>query len=501
MPHCSCGRPVPEASSQNRYCPYCGSAFVVPCENDRCTNRTEGIIIGRSTGCTQCGVLYRYRPDQGTPVLVKHNGPFSTGAGTVAVGPNSNGATGGGGIQHLVDMLPASGDPYAADALLANSIPKFSFRIGTASFSFQGSKICYPEARHGRVYVIPENGKVQALDYETLQPLRRWSGDAVPGWSARTVFEARIHVSETVVYLLYQGKIFGFDAGQGTRLFELSAADLVNPEAVLTRNHLAVSGTTQSQQQEVRIYDLADLCDTRVLQKKPLEVKPLSGGTASGTELPPCRLAAHSDYFYVLSSAGELLAIPTNGEGLEQVYQNFSKRSIHAWALGRDLGAVVLSPATPEGDYDLLTFDPRQPGPAGNPIPLQTVRPSRLRQVLAYGTDVLLLDEKGVLHQLPRDNPNRPMGSWGILAGLRPDEIYELLLIPWAHQVHVVAYCREQLIYRFRHVQLTRANEDYGHDLPGLSPQAADSVTAVFCGPNLYVCNLTHGYIHRVPLQ
>jgi hypothetical protein len=349
---------------------------------------------------------------------------------------------------------------------------------------------------------VPQNGTLQVLDYESLKTPRGWRGDALPHWTSDDVRHVELQVAETVVCVLHHRNIYGFDAGNGRQVFDLRADDLSQICALLSRDRLLVTGVDAEWRQRARLYDLAHLCDATATDKQMLWDGEVPGPIASDVAVPPQRVAACGDSFYLLSLSGQLLSLSRDGGGFDVIYGNFAHRSLHAWAVGEQIGALIIAPSFSESDrnFRLATFNTQTPEPALETVELHMVRPrAQPRSVLVWERDVLLLDENGTLHRLPAQNPNAPTAKWGVLVGLNLQEVDNLLLIPWAKQLHVVVHCREQLRHRFRHVALDEASGHFGNDLPA-NPHARDDVSVAFCGANVYVCNLSQGLIERLPL-
>jgi hypothetical protein len=491
-----CGRSIAEPNAENRYCPYCGTAFVLSCANELCGNRADGIVVRRSATCGQCGALYRYAPSSGLPVLARPLGPF--------VSPDETASATDAGTASpafLQDLLPASGNPFSDTALLAQQPPDVTIPEKEADFTVN-TRLHDVEARHGRIYLIPQNGMVQSLDYESLTRLNFWAGEALPNWVPTNPQPVKLQVSETIVYVLHRGAVNGYDAGNGKALFSLAVNDLRDIHCLLVRNRLLVVGTAGDQKEYARLFEVEHLCDARTPSKRPLWEGELRGSIAPGQVLPAKRLGAYGGYFYLISRSSQLLALPMEGGGFETMYDNWGSRSIHAWNMNERTGVVMLSPPAPQGYYSLVTFTPGTGKPVSNEIQLMTVRPrEKPRSVLLWEEDLLLLDESGSLQRLPLVNPNNPTANWGALTGLQNiADLYPPLLIPWGSQMHFVIQIKEQLSYSFRHVSLSKASTGFSAKLPA-SPSARDDVRAIYCGPNIYVCNMTNGNIKRLPLR
>jgi hypothetical protein len=366
-------------------------------------------------------------------------------------------------------------------------------------------------ARHGRLYFFTPNGALQTFDCEypssdRLEKAGAWRGERLPHWRVEDVGSVRIQVSETLVYTLHRGRLYGFDAGTGALLFDLAVEGLRHPQALVSQDRLLLVGVSNDQHLHGRLYDVAQLCSGEARENKPIwpprpEEGRLPASVAADADLSLRTLSAAASHFYVVSPDGQLFRLPAEGGEFLTLYDNPAARPIHAWNVGTEGGALLMAPGPRESRWVLVTFPT---GAAAGPVldeSLYEIKPhERCRHLLTWKTDVLLLDQGGVLHQLPAGNPNDTGASWPLLEGLHPQEIYEPLLIPWAGRGYVLFHVLTERSHRFRYVGLHAPHGDFGAGLD-VTPQARDQVRVEFSGINALVSNLSSGQVERVPLE
>ena len=485
-----CHREIVSPDAQSRYCKYCGLMFVSPCVNPACRNSAVGIIIEKDSYCSQCGALYRYCPADGAALLTMASGPFHC-AATSAAAPDAPAPA-------LTDLLPGSGAALPGTALLARQSPRFPFPAESAPASFDGSGLCVPVARHGKIYVIARRGRLLALDCHTLaQASASWSSADIPGWTADGLTQAELSVSESAVCVRWKGRLYGYDAGSGRPLFEVRLDDFTEPSAFLHEGRLLLAGQKNGQHY-AQIYTLETLREPGTAPKKPLWEGEIPGYAEKSVARPAAVMTACGAYFYLLAPAGELLAIPCDGGEVTAVFENHAGRGIFGWALSETTGALLLSPADEGADYGLAAFTPGTAEKAAPTAPVRNIQVrSGARSLLVVGADIVVLSANNRLYRLPANNPAEILREWPLLDGLPPDTRCALSLLQWAGRSLVVAHCREQMTHRFRCLDLDKADENYGVDLDA-RPHKQDEISLLTCGDSAYVCNRSRGHIERL---
>lgn len=472
-----CNESIGEPGDSFRYCPNCGAALMIVC----CRPHCEGwLVVREDTSCQECGSLYRYsseicRPGTHEPDICSPLGPFHVSRDSGAV--------------DLVDLFPASGDSCSYTAVLASAANNQGMDPPPRLHASAG--MCRPEARHGRLYYVPASGEISALDLATGKRVPNWHGSMVSSVPEDLVHEASLHVSETFVYGIFGGQVNVFGAADGRAFASIPLDGLVEPQALIVRDRLLVTGTG-NQGFSFRLFHLDGQNALHELDSGGLR-ETLSPG------LPATRIKWAGDVFYMLTNGGSLLSVPPSGGTPTRHYANEEGRSIRAWETTDQTVMLLLDPSAHAGA--MLVGIPHG-SPASDPLPIQERPHPHLHDLPMIGDDVFLLNEKGYLVRLSATSSyGQPaVRSWPVLVGFPSDAIQAIpgvSLVPGMPYVAVIHYA-DAMAHMFACITVAAAPGTGAGTPP--RPARQHEICGVFCGVYYYVCNLTTGNITPVRL-
>ena len=264
MSICHCGKILPEISSNYRYCSRCGTAHLARCLAPDC----KAMVPYQQTPfCASCGTFYRYN---------EHGAPISCSADKSAESV-------------LYDLLPASGDVLAANALYAKRNAEYPTPsdIGETLYPLAGMPLLREaQLRHNRLYCLTMSGSIEVIDMSTLQTLPQMH-TTLPQLASTMIgsyVPTSLEVGTYAFVVRHKNQICGFHTGSGAPLFEFSVEDFQELTTCLNQEHLLVVGSTH-QTQEARLYAISDLCRNNT---HPRTIKPLTN--VSYENLPPRRI-------------------------------------------------------------------------------------------------------------------------------------------------------------------------------------------------------------------
>lgn len=466
-----CRKTIEEVSSSNRYCPYCGTAYVLPCSNPHCDKERGLVVIGKTSVCKQCGQLYRYNPDTRDAIRTDSTGPFYT--STDAAG------------RTIADLLPSSGCQNCGTAILAGN----QHTVTAPEELVIQTRIAYPQARHGRIYVMPLNGRLLAFHCSSLKAAGGWRAVTPEDWKPEFLSGLHIQVSESLVYIVLADRIQAYDAGRGTPAFRFNLTDISNVEALIYNNRILVVGISDNHQ-VVRLYDVCKLIKQPGASALIWEDCILQDARPSRYSFRPS-ITADDGGFSVASFNGDILRIGKDG-GKATLFENFALRQVYAWATGVSIGAVLCQGDTPDRwDLNVFSIDPGVGLSYTKSLDSITPEPS-LHRLIIQDNYVLFMDAEGYLQRQNLMSRGSDCDSWPVLVGSKPDEVVDMFLMPIEDgNPTVVVHSREMWSHRFRGVRLGSGHQ---FDLNS-KPQSNDAACGVFCGRMFFVCNMNDGWI------
>jgi hypothetical protein len=484
-----CRMTIPEPSKEHRYCPYCGFAYVLPCAGPLCLGRPSTITLGKETFCGTCASVYRYDPRTREAIYVEPAGPFQA-SGAEAALP-------------LVDLHPSDGDPLSEHALgLTQYYDEMRYQGAKEVTPLGGTAIAAIQARHQRIYVISAfNGKLYALNGDTLALIDGWTVNQIPAWQERTSpQQATLLVTESVMLIAHQGQLHAYSAGDGAALFTLRLSNYRSLQFTALRDRLLVLGRLESGQERVLCYDLASLCKSNGQNATPLHDWALPPNYGEPIPLPKVRCYAHDANFFVISEAGALYAVNPDSEEPKLMFLNHGRRPIRAMGVGMGLGALVLEPTSNAMAPGLLTFDPYKPPVDMAPVNVDGLTLyDRFERLTIWKQDIFLLDQEGYLKRISADDPLAERPRYMMLAGNSRQPVYQLSLLPYRDRLFVLLHTQENdRFHRLRQVEMDTPGEQIAQSITGFAPMISDRVQYAICGKWLYLANLTAGAITRL---
>lgn len=476
MPICRCGKTLFEVNEKHRYCAHCGTAHFARCLNSECE---EDIFYQQSPCCPSCGALYRYTT-AGIPVR--------------QTSVNTNSAS-------LYDLLPASGDPFAAKALYAKFNAEYpSTEPELENFTpFVNTAFHDAQVRHNRLYVLKNTGQVEVLSASTLHPIRSVKEMSLPNFPKSGIREgdtASLQVGTYALLLRYQSQVYGYHAGSGEPLFQLSGEDFQSFSVVLNQECLLLVGST-NREQRAYLYRLSDLCQKR---KQPLREEILAPSPATA-HLPPNRsILPHYKGFYVFAQNGTLYHIEVDGKISDLPIP--SQTYIQAWGIGDDYGAVLFHPDAAKrktgSDYQILTFPVGSSFDGKRQIPISWKPHEQLRSLVLEDDHFYTLDKDLNLLWLHRDTPNDTRHKDSQLQGAEGRDI-ELMSIPYGNKpyvlFHSVGTTRQRHYFAWGRPPLKEMRF-----IPGVFPGFKKKIRPFYSANRLLLVNMDSGSIQTKTL-
>ncbi len=471
MSICRCGKTLPEVSARHRYCAHCGVAHFASCLNPECG---ENAYFQQSPCCPSCGSLYRYQ-DSGAPVRQPSAEPMGA---------------------PLYDLSPASGDPASATALYAklnseNSSPEpereyISPFVGDVAF-------LDAQARHNRLYILNSAGKVDVLDAFTLQPVRKFRDIALPNVSKMGLAEgevASLQVGTYALLLRYQSMVYGYHAGNGEPLFQLSGEDFQKFSVTLSQEWLLLVGAT-NREQRACLYSLSDLCQRR---RKPFMEESLASYTPNQNTPQNRSVLPHYTGFYLFAQNGSLYHIEGRGGGKVRSLPIPPQTHIQAWNVSADYGAVLFHPDSSvrnmDGDFQLLTFSIGS-FERHREIPLRWSPNRQMRSLIIEDSHFYALDKDMNLLWLSKDAPDDTRRRDTLLIGAEEKNM-EIMSIPYGAQPYIVFHSVGMTKHYFAWGRPPLKAMQYMH---GVHPGFKKKIRLLYSANRLLLVNMTSGAI------
>lgn len=474
MTLCRCGKTLPEVSDERRYCAHCGAARYASCLNAQCNGM---VLFQENPCCSTCGALYRYRSN-GSPALQAPEEPF---------------------VAPLYDLAPSSGDPMATTAIYAKHNGELPAKDSAAEYRslFLGEgALLDAQARHNRLYLLNRAGRVEVLNASTLAPAQGVRDISLPnaprgGLGAGEV--ATLQTGASILLLRYQNMAYGYHAGSGEPLFQLSGEDFQKFSLTLSQGWLMLVGTT-SREQRAYVYSIADLCQKR---RQPFLQETLASSNG-GANLPANRAALpHYTGFYVFAQSGELFHIEP--ESRVRTLSFAPETYIQAWDVSANYGAVLLHPDSSarnmSGGYELLTFDIG--GFERHKRASIEWSPNRQsRSLLIEDNRFYALDKDLNLLWLSKDAPNEREHSDSLLQGAEEKNI-EFFSIPYGAQPYVIFHSTGASKHYFAWGRPPLKPMRY---ITGAHHGAQKRIRLLYCGNRLFFVNMTNGTVQAKAL-
>ena len=430
-----------DGRTDTRYCQQCGKAAIVDCLRYRDCDHGNvcGLVVGKDSYCRKFGNLYRYTA-AGLPYVVSPIPRYDDNAQS---------------LPELFDLRASSGDPLWRTALSA--LPTSPIRIlypnqrprdaQGGRESLNGREVqCFTNTarirtvrlRHDRLYALMDDGNIGVAELspssgaQTLPTAGYWNWYRLPNHADEaTLFE----VGDTVVVVVQDDYIFGFDASYGAResqnraeaepLFQFDGPILSDSRIALCGDALLLIGKTQKDSIQVYLYSLTRLVEG---YRDTLWEHTLGWAQHQDITLPTDILARPQAFYFFHPVTKNLVALrhnlyrqPVSQEAaqnsvrIDTIYSNKPVANVHSFTLGENYG-VVIAEADPENNVSrLIEFRLSDEVQIPKTTELKNIIPNPgvgWCGLCGPNDDLLLMDRDAVVHRFQRSNPNKPVQSW-----------------------------------------------------------------------------------------